>query len=197
MADINFSCLLPELTVNLLAMGKEPWKFKDVYDQVSTYRQQWQYDQQKLIMLQMAGKSPGRSSEGKRENNERSAHNNNDGRSGGCYSNSILGGRGRGRVCGCGRGHNNDQNDHLKNITCYNCDKKGHYSSDCKAPKKNGNENSNMVSKADFKNLFQSSIMEMLTKRENKKKEKDSTDMDEKSLDMNVLICSQVNTTES
>jgi hypothetical protein len=42
---------------------------------------------------------------------------------------------------------------------------KGHYSADCKAPKKNGNENSNMVSKVDFKNLFQSSIKEMLTKR--------------------------------
>jgi hypothetical protein len=36
---------------------------------------------------------------------------------------------------------------------------------DSKAPKKNGNENSYMVSKADFKNLFQSSIKEMLIKR--------------------------------
>jgi hypothetical protein len=74
----------------------------------------------------------------------------------------------------------------FKNITCYNCDKKGHYSSDCKAPKKNGNENSNMVSKLDFKNLFQSSIKEMLTKREKHKNKKISTDMDEDSLDMNV-----------
>jgi hypothetical protein len=96
------------------------------------------------------------------------------------YNNSR---HGRGR----GRGNNHDQNDHLKNITCYNCDKKGHYSSYCKAPKKNGNENSNMVSKADFKNLFQSSIKEMLTKREKQKKEKDSTDMDEESLDINVF----------
>jgi hypothetical protein len=54
---------------------------------------------------------------------------------------------------------------------------------DFKAPKRNGNENSNMVSKADFKNMFQSSIKEMLTKRENQKKEKDSTE----SLDMNVF----------
>jgi hypothetical protein len=37
---------------------------------------------------------------------------------------------------------------------------------------------STAVSKADFKNLFQSSIKEMLTKREKQKKEKDSTDMD-------------------
>jgi hypothetical protein len=60
----------PEWTVNLLAMGKEPWKFKDVDYQLSTYRQQWQDDQQKQIMLKMTGKSPGRSSEGKRKNNE-------------------------------------------------------------------------------------------------------------------------------
>jgi hypothetical protein len=44
-----------------------------------------------------------------------------------------------------------------------------------------------MVSKVDFKNLFQSSIKEMLTKREKQKKEKDSTDMDEESLDMRVF----------
>jgi hypothetical protein len=44
-----------------------------------------------------------------------------------------------------------------------------------------------MVSKADFKNLFQSSMKEMLTKRENQKKEKDSKNMDEESLDMNVF----------
>jgi hypothetical protein len=31
----------PEWTVNLLAMGKEPWKFKDLDDQLSTYRQKW------------------------------------------------------------------------------------------------------------------------------------------------------------
>jgi hypothetical protein len=65
--------------------------------------------------------------------------------------------------------------------------KKGHYSLDCKATKTNGNENSNMVSKADFKNLFQSSIDEMLTKREEQKKYKASTDMDEESLDMHVF----------
>jgi hypothetical protein len=37
----------PECTVNLLSMGKEPWKFKDVDDQLNTYRQQCQSDQQK------------------------------------------------------------------------------------------------------------------------------------------------------
>jgi hypothetical protein len=44
-----------------------------------------------------------------------------------------------------------------------------------------------MVSKMDFRNLFQSSIKEMLTKKENQKKDKDSTDMDEESLEMNVF----------
>jgi hypothetical protein len=44
-----------------------------------------------------------------------------------------------------------------------------------------------MVSKADFRNLFQSSLKEMLTKKEKQKKEKDSTDMDEESLDMKIF----------
>jgi hypothetical protein len=44
-----------------------------------------------------------------------------------------------------------------------------------------------MVSKVNFKNLFQSSIKEMLTRREKQKKEKDSTTMDEESLDMNAF----------
>jgi hypothetical protein len=59
----------PEWTVNLLSMGEEPWKFKDLDDQLSTYRQQWQADQQQQIILKMAGKPPIRLSEGKRKNN--------------------------------------------------------------------------------------------------------------------------------
>jgi hypothetical protein len=39
-------------------------------DQLSNYRQQWQAGQQKQIMLNMAGKSPRRLSEGERKNNE-------------------------------------------------------------------------------------------------------------------------------
>jgi hypothetical protein len=58
------------IPVNLLSMGKEPWKFKDLDEKLSTYRQQWQTDQQKQIMVKMTGKSPGRSSEGKRTHNE-------------------------------------------------------------------------------------------------------------------------------
>jgi hypothetical protein len=36
----------PECTVNLLALGKGPWRFKDLEDQLNMYRQQWQADQQ-------------------------------------------------------------------------------------------------------------------------------------------------------
>jgi hypothetical protein len=50
----------PEWTVNLLALGKEPWRFKDLEDQLNMYRQQWQADQQKQIIAKMAGKMPGK-----------------------------------------------------------------------------------------------------------------------------------------
>jgi hypothetical protein len=44
-----------------------------------------------------------------------------------------------------------------------------------------------MVSKADFKNLFQSSLKDILTKKEQKTKKKDNMDVDDESLDMNVF----------
>jgi hypothetical protein len=44
----------PEWTVNFLALGKEPWRFKDLDDQLNVYRQQWQEDQEKQIIPQMA-----------------------------------------------------------------------------------------------------------------------------------------------
>jgi hypothetical protein len=34
----------PEWKVSLLALGKEPWRFKDLDDQLNMYRQQWQAD---------------------------------------------------------------------------------------------------------------------------------------------------------
>jgi hypothetical protein len=57
----------PEWTVNLLALGKEPWRFKDLEDQLNMYRQQWQADQQKQIIVKMAGKMPGKTNEVKRK----------------------------------------------------------------------------------------------------------------------------------
>jgi hypothetical protein len=50
----------PEWLLNLLALGKEPWRFKDLEDQLNMYRQQWKEDQQKQIIEKMAGKMPGK-----------------------------------------------------------------------------------------------------------------------------------------
>jgi hypothetical protein len=75
----------------------------------------------------------------------------------------------------------------LKNVECFNCGKKGHYSTDCSTPRKNDNEHSNMVSKSDFKNLFQSSLKKMLTKKEKQAKKKENDEGDDESLDMNVF----------
>jgi hypothetical protein len=130
------------------------------------YRQQWQADQQKKIIAKMAGKMPDESNDGKRKNNEINHHNTTGGHSGGRQGNNGQGGRGgcgRGRGGRGGRGSKNSE--HLKTIECFNCGKKVHYSTDCSAPRKNGTENSNMVSKADFKNLFQSSLKDMFTKK--------------------------------
>jgi hypothetical protein len=70
-------------------------------------------------------------------------------------------------------------------VECFNCGKKGHYSTDCSLPRKNDNEQSNIVSKADFKNLFQSSLKEMLTKKD--KQAKKNAEGDDDSFDMNVF----------
>jgi hypothetical protein len=89
----------PEWTVNLLALGKEPWIFKDLEDQLNMYRQQWQADQQKQIIAKMAGKMPGKSNEGKIKINDRNHQNSNRGRSSTRQGNTSRGGRGgRGRA---------------------------------------------------------------------------------------------------
>jgi hypothetical protein len=138
-----------------------PWKgaFKDLDDQLNMYHQQWQADQQKQIIANMAGKMPGKSNNGKRKSNERNDHKNNGGRSGGRD----------------GRGNINI--DHLKTVECFDCGKKGHRSTDRTAPRMNENENSNMVPKSDFKNLFQSSLKDMLTQKEKQTKNKDNREV--------------------
>jgi hypothetical protein len=51
-----------------LALGKEPWIFKYLEDQLNIYHQQWQADQKKQIIEKMAGKMPSKSNEGKIKN---------------------------------------------------------------------------------------------------------------------------------
>jgi hypothetical protein len=65
----------PEWTVSLLALGKEPWRFKDLEYQLNMYRQHWQVDQQKHIIARMAGKMPSKSNDGIRKRSDRN-HNN-------------------------------------------------------------------------------------------------------------------------
>jgi hypothetical protein len=65
----------PGWTVNLLALGKEPWRFVDLEDQLNMYHQQWQAYQQNQTIANMAGKMPGKLNDGKRKNNERNHHN--------------------------------------------------------------------------------------------------------------------------
>jgi hypothetical protein len=89
----------PEWTLNLLSLGKKPWRFKDLEDQLNIYHQQWKVDQQNQIIAKMAGKMPGKSNDGKRKNNDRNHHNSNRGRSSGRQGNN-----GRGERGGSGRG---------------------------------------------------------------------------------------------
>jgi hypothetical protein len=101
----------PEWTANLLALGKEPWRFKDIEDQLNMYRQQWQADQQKQIIAQMAGNNPTKSNDGKRKNSDRNHHNSNGGLNITRHGNTNRGGRGgrgRGRGGRGGRGHNSE-----------------------------------------------------------------------------------------
>jgi hypothetical protein len=126
-----------EWIVNLLALGKEPWRFKDLKDQLNMYRQQWQADQQKHIIAKMAGKIPGKTNERKRKIKGRNHHNSNGGRISSRQGNTSRGGRGRGRGGRGGRGNNNSE--HLKNVECFNCGKKGHYSTDFSLTRKTMN----------------------------------------------------------
>jgi hypothetical protein len=40
----------PEWKVNLLALGKEPWRFKDLEDHLNMYLQQWQADSRNRLL---------------------------------------------------------------------------------------------------------------------------------------------------
>jgi hypothetical protein len=83
----------PEWTVNLLSLGKEPWKFRYLDDQLNVYRQQWQANQQKQIISQMDGKHPNKSNDGKRKGSDKNHHNFNGGRGSNRHGNTARGGR--------------------------------------------------------------------------------------------------------
>jgi hypothetical protein len=121
--SITGRAIPPEWTVNLLAIGKEPWRFKELEYQLNMYRQQWKADQQKQIIAKMAGKMPSKTNEGKRKINDRNHQNSNGRRSSTHQGNTSRGGRG-------GRGGRGNNSDHLKNVECFNCGKKCHYSTD-------------------------------------------------------------------
>jgi hypothetical protein len=141
-------------------------------------------DQQKQIIAQMAGKNQNMSNDGKRKGSDKNHHNSNGGRGSNRHGNTARGGHGgRGRGRG-GRGGRGNKSEHLQSAECYNCGKKGHSTTDCPLLKKN-NERSNMVSKEDFKNLFQTSMKEMFTKKD--KKAKNNAEGEDDSLDMNAF----------
>jgi hypothetical protein len=133
----------------------------------------------------MAGKHPNNSNDGKRKYSDKNHHNSDGGRGSNRHGNTYRGGRGgRGKGRG-GRGGRGNNSEHLYNVECFKCGKKGHYSTDCYLLRKNNNERSNMVSKEDFKNLFQTSMKEMLTKKD--EKAKNNSEDDDDSLDMNLF----------
>jgi ribosomal protein S26 len=116
----------------------------------------------------MAGKHPNKSNDLKRKNSDKNHHNYNGGRGSNRHGNTSRGGRGgRGRGRG-GRGRRGNNSEHLQSVECYNCGKKDHYSNDCSLPK-NNTQSANMVSKDDFKNLFQTSMKKTFTKNKDKK----------------------------
>jgi hypothetical protein len=101
--------------------------------------------------------------------------------------NSRGGRGGRGRSRGGRGGRGNNTREHLKNVEFFNCGKKGHYFTNCSIRRKNDNEQSSMVSKWDFKNQFQSSLKEILTKKDKEAKKKGNAEGDDESLDMNLF----------
>jgi hypothetical protein len=97
--SVNYGKNVPKnYKKDLLSLGKEPLKFRDLDDQLNVYRQQWQADQKKQIIAQMAGKHPNKSNDGKRKSSDNNHHNFNGGRGSNHHGNTSRGGRGgRGR----------------------------------------------------------------------------------------------------
>jgi hypothetical protein len=172
----------PGWKVNLLALGKEPWKFRDLNDQLATYHQHWQSDQQNQIMIKMTGTVPGKSSNGKRK--IISAKITTVVAVAAADAKDIMGEEVTDE-------DKEDAKGEAAEIMTKTSFKKWcvlhHYSTDCSAPKKHGHEEYNMVLKADSKNMFQSSLKAILSKKEKQKNDKNNMELEDESLDMNVF----------
>jgi hypothetical protein len=162
----------PEWTVNMLALGKEPWRFKDLEDQLNMYCWQWQADRQKQIIANMAGKMPGKKNEGKRKISDRNLQNSNGGRIStrqGNTSRRVRGGRGRGRGGRGGRGNNSE---HLKMWNVSIVAKKATTLLTAQSQEKMTMNSQTWCPSRISKNLLQSSLKEMLTKKYKQAKKK-------------------------
>jgi hypothetical protein len=114
---------------------------------------------------------PGKRNKRKRNNNDRNHHNSNRGCNSNRQGNTSRGGRGgrrRGQGGRGGKGNNNSE--HLQILNVSIVAKMPDILPTAQSKDKHDNEQSNMVSKSDLKNLFQSSLKEMLTKRTNKRR---------------------------
>jgi hypothetical protein len=138
------------------------------------FHQQWKEDNKKQIIAKMAGRMSGKRNETKIKINDRNHQNSNGGHISthqGKTSRGGCGGLGRIRDVRGGRGKNSE------NLKMWNVSivaKKATILLTAHSQEKNDNEQSNMVSKSDFKNLFQSSLKEMLTKKDKKAKKKET-----------------------
>jgi hypothetical protein len=139
------------------------------------YRQQGQADQQKQIIAQMAGKMPSKSNDGKRKNTREIITNPMEDAV--VLAKAILAAEDAEDVEEAVVDAVEEQTIVAKRVTI---------PLTAHSEEKNDNEQSNMVSKSDFKNLFQSSLKEMLTKKE--KQSKKNAEGDDDSLDTKKLM---------
>jgi hypothetical protein len=55
------------MDIEYVSPWQEPWRFKDLDNQMNMHCQQWQADQQNQIISETAGEMPGKSNNGKRK----------------------------------------------------------------------------------------------------------------------------------
>lgn len=106
-----------------------------------------------LLLTKVDGHNMQRTSGGSSSNDKGrgTSHHDRGGRSGGRGRGNGRGRGGRGSSGGQrGAGNNYQRGRDKKHIKCFNCEEYGHYASECKAPKKNGEFNSNTERRTGF-----------------------------------------------